>query len=44
MGKHADCLVLVKNLESKFKGHLIPGSRVPGQKVVPETHDENEES
>lgn len=26
--------------ESKFKGHLIP---VPGQKVAPETKEENEE-
>lgn len=38
--KHAPWLVLAKNLESKFKGHLIP---VPGQKVAPEARGENEE-
>lgn len=40
LGKHAPWLVLAKNLESKFKGHLIP---VPGQKVVSEARDENKE-
>lgn len=40
LGKHAPWLVLAKNLESKFKGHLIP---VQGQKVVSEARDENKE-